>query len=144
VDDVGLSGWRPPTIWERFKQAGVPSVFSRAWLCDCLAECGEFSDSFAVGDEGVRIADASERGFREGHGRLGTHDGADREVALSGLAKALPAQRKAGRVGYARPDCDGDIPRDGHDVLAGDARGGGERSGLAPLTRPTIVTTFTR
>ncbi|HLC42025.1 MAG TPA: hypothetical protein VJO34_10440, partial [Methylomirabilota bacterium] len=44
-------------VHERFDMAGLPSVLSRAWLASCLAECGEFAEGIACGEEGVRIAE---------------------------------------------------------------------------------------
>ena len=43
---------------ERCGMAGLPSVFSRSWLAMCLAERGEFAEGIALGEEGVRIAEA--------------------------------------------------------------------------------------
>ncbi|MBI3329284.1 MAG: tetratricopeptide repeat protein, partial [Nitrospinae bacterium] len=48
-------------IRERFSRlgfAGLPSVYSRAYLVRCLAELGEFGEGIARGEEGVRIAEA--------------------------------------------------------------------------------------
>jgi tetratricopeptide (TPR) repeat protein len=43
--------------------AGLPSVFSRAWLAYCLAEQGEFGEGLAIGEEAIRIAEAGDPGF---------------------------------------------------------------------------------
>ena len=43
---------------ERFGQAFLPAVFSRAWLAWCHAELGTFAEGRALGDEGLRIAEA--------------------------------------------------------------------------------------
>jgi class 3 adenylate cyclase/tetratricopeptide (TPR) repeat protein len=43
--------------------AGLPSVFSRAWLGYCLAERGEFGEAQAIGEEAIRIAEAGDPGF---------------------------------------------------------------------------------
>jgi tetratricopeptide (TPR) repeat protein len=43
--------------------AGLPSVFSRAWLAYCLAERGEFGEGLAIGEEAIRIAEAGDPGF---------------------------------------------------------------------------------
>jgi class 3 adenylate cyclase/tetratricopeptide (TPR) repeat protein len=43
---------------ERFGLAGLPAVFSRAYLAVSLAELGQFADGIACGEEGVRIAEA--------------------------------------------------------------------------------------
>jgi tetratricopeptide (TPR) repeat protein len=43
---------------ERFGQIFLPSVNSRAWLAVCHAELGTFAEGRALGDEGLRIAEA--------------------------------------------------------------------------------------
>jgi tetratricopeptide (TPR) repeat protein len=43
---------------ERFGQVYVPAVFSRAVLASCHAELGTFAEGLALGDEGLRIAEA--------------------------------------------------------------------------------------
>ena len=43
--------------------AGLPSVFSRAWLALCLAERGEFGEALAIGEEALRIAETGDPGF---------------------------------------------------------------------------------
>jgi class 3 adenylate cyclase/tetratricopeptide (TPR) repeat protein len=43
--------------------AGLPSVFSRAWLAYCLAERGEFGEGLAIGEEAIRIAETGDPGF---------------------------------------------------------------------------------
>jgi tetratricopeptide (TPR) repeat protein len=50
-------------LHERCYMAGLPSVFSRAWLAYCLAERGEFGEAQAIGEEALRIAEASDPGF---------------------------------------------------------------------------------
>jgi class 3 adenylate cyclase/tetratricopeptide (TPR) repeat protein len=45
---------------ERFGQVFLPSVQSRAWLAECHAELGTFAEGHALGDEGLRIAEAVE------------------------------------------------------------------------------------
>jgi tetratricopeptide (TPR) repeat protein len=37
-------------LWERFGQAGLPSVLSRSYLLWCLAECGEFAAGITCGE----------------------------------------------------------------------------------------------
>jgi class 3 adenylate cyclase/tetratricopeptide (TPR) repeat protein len=44
---------------ERFGLAGLAAVLSRAWLAWCLAECGEFAEAAARGEEAVGIAETS-------------------------------------------------------------------------------------
>jgi len=43
---------------ERFGQVILPAVLSRAWLAACHAELGLFTEGRALGDEGLRIAEA--------------------------------------------------------------------------------------
>jgi class 3 adenylate cyclase/tetratricopeptide (TPR) repeat protein len=43
---------------ERFGQVILPAVTSRAFLAHCLAELGAFAEGIAVGEEGLRIAEA--------------------------------------------------------------------------------------
>jgi tetratricopeptide (TPR) repeat protein len=43
---------------ERFGQANLPAVNSRAWLAVCHAELGTFAEGIALGEEGLRIAEA--------------------------------------------------------------------------------------
>jgi tetratricopeptide (TPR) repeat protein len=43
---------------ERFGQALVPAVHARAFLASCHAELGTFAEGRAVGDEGLRLAEA--------------------------------------------------------------------------------------
>jgi class 3 adenylate cyclase/tetratricopeptide (TPR) repeat protein len=44
--------------YERFGQNVPPTVFSRTFLCLCLAEMGAFAESRAVGEAGQRMAEA--------------------------------------------------------------------------------------
>src|SRR5262249_3100057 len=44
--------------YERFGQNVLPTVFSRTFLCLCLAEMGAFAEGMAVGEAGRRIAEA--------------------------------------------------------------------------------------
>ncbi|HSD50572.1 MAG TPA: adenylate cyclase, partial [Candidatus Methylomirabilis sp.] len=44
-------------IRERFGLAGLPSVFSRSWSVNCLAELGAFAEAIGPGEEAVRIAE---------------------------------------------------------------------------------------
>ncbi len=48
---------------EPFHLAGLPSVISRTNLVWCLAELGEFTEGMAVGEEGVRIAEAADHPY---------------------------------------------------------------------------------
>ncbi len=45
-------------LYERFGLPFLPSVVSRSWLSECLADCGEFTEGVALGEEAVRIAEA--------------------------------------------------------------------------------------
>jgi tetratricopeptide (TPR) repeat protein len=51
--------------------AGLPSVFSRAWLAICLAERGEFGEALATAEEALRIAETGDPGFSLAVGRAG-------------------------------------------------------------------------
>jgi class 3 adenylate cyclase/tetratricopeptide (TPR) repeat protein len=44
-------------LYERFGQTGPPSVFTRVYLAWCLAECGQFAEGMAYGEEAVQIAE---------------------------------------------------------------------------------------
>ena len=48
-------------VHERFGLPYLPSVFSRTWLAWCLAELGAFDEGRAIGQDALRIAEASER-----------------------------------------------------------------------------------
>jgi class 3 adenylate cyclase/tetratricopeptide (TPR) repeat protein len=48
---------------DRCGMAGLPSVFSRAWLALCLAERGEFVEALVHGEEALRIAETWDPGF---------------------------------------------------------------------------------
>ena len=48
-------------VHERFGLPYLPSVFSRTWLVWCLAELGAFDEGRAIGQDALRIAEASER-----------------------------------------------------------------------------------
>src|SRR5262249_10008594 len=50
-------------IHERFGLVALPAVQSRAWLADCLAELGEFSQGIACGAEALQIAEAVDHPF---------------------------------------------------------------------------------
>ena len=53
--------WRPSTgarRYERFGQANLPAVQSRAFLAACHAEMGTFAEGRALGEEGLQIAEA--------------------------------------------------------------------------------------
>jgi class 3 adenylate cyclase/tetratricopeptide (TPR) repeat protein len=50
-------------LHDRCYMAGLPSVFSRAWLALCLAERGEFAEGVALGEEALRIAEIGDPGY---------------------------------------------------------------------------------
>jgi tetratricopeptide (TPR) repeat protein len=50
-------------LHEPCNMAGLPSVFSRAWLALCLAERGEFAEAMALGEEALGIAEAGDAGY---------------------------------------------------------------------------------
>jgi class 3 adenylate cyclase/tetratricopeptide (TPR) repeat protein len=56
---------------ERFGTAGSHSVFARGWLVSCLAELGDFVEAEALGEEGVRIAEAVGEPFTVAQAYLG-------------------------------------------------------------------------
>jgi tetratricopeptide (TPR) repeat protein len=43
-------------LHERCNMAGLPSVFSRAWLALCLADRGEFAEAVELGEQALAIA----------------------------------------------------------------------------------------
>jgi tetratricopeptide (TPR) repeat protein len=47
-----------PQSRERFGQVNLPAVLSRTWLAWCHAELGMFAEGSALGEEGLRIAEA--------------------------------------------------------------------------------------
>jgi DNA-binding NtrC family response regulator/tetratricopeptide (TPR) repeat protein len=54
-------------LYERCGMAGVPAVMSRSWLLWSLAEQGEFAQGIALGEEGIRIAEAVGQAFSRIH-----------------------------------------------------------------------------
>src|SRR5437867_2224402 len=56
-------------IRERFGEVGLPSVGSRLFLADLLAELGEFAEGIARGEEGVRIAETVDHPWRRSEER---------------------------------------------------------------------------
>jgi class 3 adenylate cyclase/tetratricopeptide (TPR) repeat protein len=55
---------------ERFGQALLPSVFARRYLAHALSERGEFDQSIAEAEEGLRIAEAADHPFSLGQAYL--------------------------------------------------------------------------
>jgi tetratricopeptide (TPR) repeat protein len=52
-----------PMVCERFRQAALPSVFSRAFLAWSLSERGEILEAIPVAADGLRIAEAVNQPF---------------------------------------------------------------------------------
>jgi tetratricopeptide (TPR) repeat protein len=50
-------------LHERCNMAGLPSVFSRAWLALCLAERGEFVEAVELGEQALAIAATGDPGY---------------------------------------------------------------------------------
>jgi tetratricopeptide (TPR) repeat protein len=78
---------------ERFGQVYLPAVNSRAYLAWCHAELGTFAEGRALGDEGLRIAEAVDHPASLmiaswGLGRLSLRQG-DRARALPQLDRAV-------------------------------------------------------
>jgi class 3 adenylate cyclase/tetratricopeptide (TPR) repeat protein len=91
---------------ERFGLFGLPAVHSRAFLAWCHAELGNFSEGAAVGEEGVRIADAANHPFSQVYAYLGTGvlylRKGDLTRAISALERALAIGERASiPVGFA-------------------------------------------
>jgi tetratricopeptide (TPR) repeat protein len=85
--------------YERFGQANLPAVQSRAFLAACHAEMGTFAEGRAVADEGLRIAEAmahpSSLMFAHyGIGVLALRQGALSE-AVARLEQAMGISREA-------------------------------------------------
>ncbi|MBI3028002.1 MAG: sigma 54-interacting transcriptional regulator [Candidatus Rokubacteria bacterium] len=72
---------------EPFHLAGLPSVISRTNLVLCLAELGEFTEGTALGEEGIRIAEAADNPYS----LISAHLGLGTLYLLKGdLERALP------------------------------------------------------
>ena len=86
-----------------FGQAILPAVFSRTWLTQCHAELGAFAEGQAVGEEGLRIAEAvthpaSRMYAYYGIGLLALRQG-DIPRALPLLERAVGSCQEADRPG---------------------------------------------
>jgi class 3 adenylate cyclase/tetratricopeptide (TPR) repeat protein len=57
-------------LTDRFGWAALPAVTSRAYLCACLAELGDFAEGTALGQEAIRIAEAANHPFSAGQALL--------------------------------------------------------------------------
>src|SRR5262249_8288055 len=85
---------------ETFGLAGLPSVFSRAWLVLCLAEQGAFEEARRAADEAVALAMQQDHAFsivvaRVGSGVLDARR-ARRGAAIAELQQALLVERVPG------------------------------------------------
>jgi class 3 adenylate cyclase/tetratricopeptide (TPR) repeat protein len=60
IDRLGqaVASLEGPRHRERFGQVILPAVTSRVWLAWCHAELGTFAQGYALGEEGLRIAEA--------------------------------------------------------------------------------------
>ena len=56
---------------ERFGLFGLPSVFSRTFSVQCLAELGEFTEGAVLGAESIRLAEAVDQPFSRVYAYLG-------------------------------------------------------------------------
>jgi tetratricopeptide (TPR) repeat protein len=80
---------------ERFGQVNLPAVFSRAHLAWCHAELGTFAEGLAIGDEGLRIAEAVDHPTSV----LWAYLGIGLPVLRQGdLSRALPRLERAMRI----------------------------------------------
>ena len=52
-------------VHERFGMTAFASVWARSWLAWSLAECGEFAEGAAVGEEALRIAQSAEHPYSQ-------------------------------------------------------------------------------
>jgi predicted ATPase len=89
---------------ERFGEAFVPAVMARFWLAGCHADLGTFAEGRALGEEGLRIAEAvahpgSLMFAACGSGRLALHQG-DLPRALPWLERAVGIAQDADFPGY--------------------------------------------
>jgi class 3 adenylate cyclase/tetratricopeptide (TPR) repeat protein len=80
-------------LYKRFGMVGLPAVFSRTFLVYCLAECGEFVQGSAHGEEAMRIAEVVDHPFSLGHaygavGRLNLYRG-ELDNAIAVLERGL-------------------------------------------------------
>jgi len=57
-------------LTDRFGWAALPAVTSRAYLCACLAELGDFAKGIALGEEAIRIAETANHPFSAGQALL--------------------------------------------------------------------------
>lgn len=74
-------------IRERFGQASLPSVVSRAYLAWSLAARGEFAEAIAQGEEGIRIAQGVDHLVSQVSAHLGM---SSLHLAKGDLDKAIP------------------------------------------------------
>ena len=55
---------------DRFGWAALPAVTSRAYLCACLAELGDFAEGTSLGEEAIKIAETANHLFSAGQALL--------------------------------------------------------------------------
>ena len=81
--------------YERFGQPVLPAVQSRTYLSTCLAEVGAFAEGIAVGEAGLRIAEAVQQPGSLVH----AYEGVGRPYLLQGnLHQALPLLERAAGI----------------------------------------------
>jgi DNA-binding NtrC family response regulator/tetratricopeptide (TPR) repeat protein len=77
---------------ERLGRGFLPAVLSRAWLATCHAELGTFAEGRALGDEGLRIAEAADH---LGSLMVASHGRGMLALRQGDLARALPLLERA-------------------------------------------------
>jgi class 3 adenylate cyclase/tetratricopeptide (TPR) repeat protein len=120
---------------ERFGQALLPSAFARRYLAHALAERGEFDQSIAEAEEGLRIAEAADHPFSLGQANLAlgyVHAmKGEFDQAVSPLERAL-AMAREWNIRLLSPSCMGFL---GYTY----ARSGRLEEGLALLAQATTA-----
>jgi class 3 adenylate cyclase/tetratricopeptide (TPR) repeat protein len=120
---------------ERFGQALLPSVFARRYLAHALAERGEFDQSIAEAEKGLRIAEAADHPFSLGQAYLAlgyVHAvKGEFDQAVSLLERAL-AMAREWNIRLLSPSCTGFL---GYTY----ARSGRLEEGLALLAQATTA-----
>ena len=87
-------------LTDRFGWAALPAVTSRAYLCACLAELGDFAEGIALGNEAIRIAEAAHHPFSAGQALLNLAVLHLRKGELSAATSLL--ERGAGLSGVSK------------------------------------------
>ncbi len=65
-----IAALRGERMTDRFGWAALPAVTSRAYLCACLAELGDFAEGISLGDEAIKIAETANHPFSAGQALL--------------------------------------------------------------------------